>query len=82
MADLSLHVRHLKEVLDVGNGMKLARVTLSQGNVVSGHGPSYDTAVTNDTFCDDYCVTDLCDKFTQYPFCLTIIDSNGRERQD
>ena len=35
---------------------------------VSGQGPSYDTAVTNDTFCDDYCVTDLCDKFTQYLF--------------
>ena len=35
---------------------------------VSGQGPSYDTAMTNDTFCDDYCVTDLCDKFTQYLF--------------
>ena len=31
-------------------------------------GPSYDTGLTNDTFCDDYCVTDLCDKFTQYLF--------------
>ena len=33
-----------------------------------GPGPSYDTGLTNDTFCDDYCVTDLCDKFTQYLF--------------
>ena len=35
---------------------------------VPGPGPSYDTGLTNDTFCDDYCVTDLCDKFTQYLF--------------
>ena len=36
---------------------------------------SHDTVMTNDTFSDNYWLTDLCDKFTQYLFARPIIDS-------
>ena len=49
--------------VDIGDEVWCHRVMF-----VPGPGPSYDTGLTNDTFCDDYCVTDLCDKFTQYLF--------------